>query len=201
MKSLYESLLDDFDTLNDKINNYPKEEIKKFLKENYKSPSSFKISAKPNKDGLYIVTSKNKKVIVMNRQIEYLTNDLFVFGDIYNFDCAWCRNLKTLKGISETIKGDFNCHSCESLTSFEGAPKYVEGDFYGGWCENLTSLKGSPELIIGSFSCFACKALTSLKGAPKKVDGKFVCGKCGKQFTEDEVRAVSNVSGVVDVNN
>ena len=52
MKTLYESLLDDFDVLSKPISpKIIKEEIKQFLKANYVSPSKFRISRKPNEDG------------------------------------------------------------------------------------------------------------------------------------------------------
>ena len=53
MKSLYESLLDDFDTIASTID--VKNEIKQFLKDNYKYASKFKVSRKPNNDGYYEV--------------------------------------------------------------------------------------------------------------------------------------------------
>ena len=48
------------------------------------------------------------------------------------------------------------------------------------------------------FYCDYNKSLKSLKGAPKKVDGYFCCHKCVGQFTEDDVKKISNVKkGIV----
>ena len=105
MKSLYESLLDDFDTLNSNID--PKKEIKLFIEDNYSG--EYEISAKPNKDGLYEVSVK-KRISVKNLKITSLTNDLFVWGKVGGrFDCYKCNSLTSLKGAPEKVDGDFNC--------------------------------------------------------------------------------------------
>ena len=51
MKSLYESLLDDFNTI--AANFDPISEIKKFISDNYKYSGELKISKKPNKKGYF----------------------------------------------------------------------------------------------------------------------------------------------------
>ena len=56
MKTLYESLLDDFDTLVDKVN--PRQQVLDFLEDHCDmSLPNIKVSAKPNKDGFYEVSS------------------------------------------------------------------------------------------------------------------------------------------------
>ena len=176
MKTLYESLLDGFDTLNDKID--PREEIKRFLEGNYKSPNNFEISTKPNKDGYYVVTNENKNVTVQNKQIEHLTNGLFVFENIRDFYCSWCRNLKSLEGAPEKVGGEFNCMQCNSLTTLKGAPKIVGGIFNCRECYMLTSLEGAPKKVGEGFNCNYCTSLKTLEGAPKKVGGDFNCSFC-----------------------
>ena len=94
------------------------------------------------------------------------------------------------------VSGSFYCYS-NKLTSLEGAPTSVGGDF---WCNvnNLTTLEGAPPSVGGNFLCNSNK-LTSLEGAPTFVGGNFVCYKNKKKFTEEDVRAVSNVKGVIYV--
>ena len=72
---------------------------------------------------------------------------------------------------------NFNCRGCELLTSLEGAPKKTGGDFI----------------------CWGCNSLTSLKGAPKEVSGDFYCRSCKGEFTEEDVKKVSNVKGNIIV--
>ena len=235
MKSLYESLLDDFDTLNDKID--PKEEIEKFLEKNY-IITGLKISTKPS-NGKYIVNCKS--AYVLNKQIEYLTNDLFAFGNIqYDFSCMGCASLKSLEGSPNEVQSNFFCKDCTSLKSLEGSPKYTGGfnctgcsslttlkgspekveEFNCTKCNALTSLEGAPKEILSYFVCTKCENLKSLKGAPKKVGGgfdcsdcakltslkgapeysyTFQCSRCGRQFTEEEVRSACEVKSTVTI--
>ena len=243
MKTLYESLLDDFDTLNGKIN--PREEIKRFLNDNYRNAAKFKISKEINDDGLYEVTT-DANIIVKNKTITSLTNGLFVFVDILGeIDCSECKNLKSLKGAPKaawrfncryctslkTLEGapkkvhEFNCSNCDSLETLEGAPEIANSYFicYGckklkslkgapkkvggtmgglfdcGECTSLESLEGAPESVGRLFDCRGCSYLKSLKGAPEYVGGNFHCYKCGKIFTTEEVKKVSNVGGSICV--
>ena len=62
----------------------------------------------------------------------------------------------------------------------------------------LTSLEGAPQKVGRDFYCYDNK-LTSLKGAPQKVGGDFVCGDNTKKFTEEEVRAVCDVRGKIEI--
>jgi len=100
-----------------------------------------------------------------------------------------------LKNVS--VGGTFDC-SRNNLTSLINAPKYVDGTFYCHY-NNLTSLKGSKETVIDeNFYCTNNK-LTSLEGAPKTVKGHFFCYQNSVKFTEKQVRAVSDVKGMVGV--
>ena len=189
-----ESLLDvdDFDL--DKIIQI--EKIKEFIDENY-DVKSYTISKKPNKDGKYVVDSKSD-IMVKNKNITNLTNDLFVWGEVgRDFDCRHCSSLTSLKGTPEKVGGSFRCPYCDSLTSLEGAPKKVGENFNCYWCDLLTSLKGAPKEVGGKFDCKHCESLTSLKGAPKEVGMNFNCYNCKTQFAEDDVRKVSNVKGKI----
>ena len=116
-----ESLLDDFDTISaSSVTDIDiKKEIKQFLKDNYKKLSNFKISRKPNNDGYYEVDcSKCKDIEVGNKNITSLTNNLFIFVNVYgSFDCSYCKNLTSLKNAPKEVGGTFNCSFCNNLTS------------------------------------------------------------------------------------
>jgi len=100
-----------------------------------------------------------------------------------------------LKNVS--VGGTFDC-SRNKLTSLINAPKYVDGTFYCHYNE-LTSLKGSKETVIDEHFYCTNNKLTSLEGAPKTVNGHFFCYQNPVKFTEDQVRAVSDVKGMVGV--
>lgn len=146
MKTLYESLLDDFDTLGAPLDaKIIKKQIKEFLQQTYKNPSYAKISRKPNEDGLYVVDWKST-LSIRDKKIEQLTNGLFTFGEVDgDFDCEECRNLKTLKGSPQIVHGDFDCRYCVALKSLKGGPRIVSGKFNFTACNSLTSLEGAPE--------------------------------------------------------
>ena len=174
MKSLYESLLDDFDTLNSNID--PLEEIKQFLEENYEG--EYIISKKPNKDGLYEVSSYGD-IRIKNLNITSLTNDLFVWTKANkSFYGNYSKFLTSLEGAPKEVGGNFSFYDCDSLTSLKGAPEKVGGDFYCIACDSLKSLEGAPKKVGGNFNCSDCQSLPSLKGAPEEVDGFFFCRFC-----------------------
>ena len=141
---IIESILDIEDNI-DNMDESIREEIKHFLKDNFKTNSTYQISKKPNKDGRFEVSSTGD-VEVKNINITSLTNGSFIWT---------------------TVDKNFRCAFCNLLTSLEGAPKNVEGTFDCIYCNSLTSLKGSPEKVGGKFDCNGCKSLKSLEGAPK----------------------------------
>ena len=193
MKNLYESILSDIDvTLTDSDIKVTHILIQKYLEDNYNG--NWIISEKPNKDGLYEVSS-NKSIKVKNKQIVSLTNDLFIWTSVKGyFDCSSCKSLKSLNGAPVIVKGDFNCYDCSGLKSLKGAPEEVEGTFYCYDCSGLKSLDGAPKKVEGTFYCRNCSRLESLKGAPKEVRTYFDCSNCGKSFTEDDIKKVSKVN-------
>jgi Leucine-rich repeat (LRR) protein len=111
------------------------------------------------------------------------------------FDCAFNRNLTSLEGAPKIVNGSFSCCHC-SLSNLKHAPQKVN-DFD---CSHntLTSLEGVPERINGEFDCSANK-LTSLKYFPKLITGDVFIYDNSKQFTEEEIRAVSDVKGKIRV--
>ena len=100
---------------------------------------------------------------------------------IMDFNCFFCKNLQSLEGCPETVKGNFECSFCDNLQSLEGCPKTVKGNFVCSFCNNLQSLEGSPK-EVGNFSCSYCKNLQSLEGAPETVKNNFYCGNCNQDF-------------------
>lgn len=188
MKTLYESLLDDFDTLAAPLGvKNIKEQIKEFLKQNYQNPSYAKISRKPNEDGLYVVDWK-RDLVVMNRKIEQLTNDLFTFGEVNgSFSCECCGKLKTLKGAPQIVYGNFDCSYCKALESFKGGPQIVEGTFDFTLCSSITSLEGAPKQCeaVESWNTYNNITLKSFEGCPQAQKIRF-----------EDIKGVKNLKGL-----
>lgn len=172
MKSLYESLLDDFDTLASKID--VEDSIRQYLFDNYfsfKNPSTYKMRL--GSDGKYIIDVQND-LIPRKTKIREITNGLFEFGEVHG---------------SVDFEGT-------QISSLEGSPRKVFGFFDCSECLNLASLEGSPELVTDNFYCAGCKKLKSLKGGPKTVEGSFYCNNCGKQFHVNDVIKARIIVGV-----
>jgi hypothetical protein len=168
-----------------------KAHVEKFIKENYNG--EFKISDKPNKDGLFEVDGL-ENIRVKNKRIVSLTNNLFVWNKVNGyFSCAECKSLKSLEGCPEEVEGSFSCAECKSLKSLKYAPEKVKNDFYCYNCESLKTLEGAPKEVNGSFSCSYCPSLESLKDAPEIVNGNFYCYGCKGKFTKNDVEKVSEV--------
>ena len=132
MKNLYESILDNTENVIKSGNANIKKVIKQFLDTNYNivtNNGKFIISAKPDKDGLYNV-STNGSVYMIHNGLEELTNGLFKFTIIRgSFDISGSKNLKTLKNGPISVIGGFNISRCTSLESLEYCPRNVAGDF------------------------------------------------------------------------
>ena len=137
MKTLYESLLDDFETLGNNIN--PVQEIKNFISQNYilhkDIDKIIKISNKPNKDGLYEVELLDALAASdWNHQIEYLTNGLFIFTKVKaGFQLFDCSKLKSIEGCPKEVGRDFLLCHCPLLTKWKDIkkdfPKKIGGNF------------------------------------------------------------------------
>lgn len=132
MKTLKESLLNDIEATLDKGNIHIKKTIKQFLDTNYRvitNNGKFIVSAKPDKDGLYNVSS-NGSVCIWHYDLEELTNGLFKFTNIRgSFNLGGSKSLKTLKNGPISVLGEFNISRCTSLESLEYCPHSVAGDF------------------------------------------------------------------------
>lgn len=96
---------------------------------------------------------------------------------VQNFDCTWCKNLKTLKGAPKNVVKDFNCEGCSSLKSLRGAPEYVGEDCWCSYIRGLTSLRGAPKRVGGDFSC-SSTGIEDLTGLSSYIGGYMYCYKC-----------------------
>jgi hypothetical protein len=191
---LKEGLVDwgDDDKLNKSVTNSLKNEIFNLIKVNshgkvYQNKLKFDFSTNP-------VTVNYDGDIKYRFDILSLTNELFQWGEVSgDFDCKACYRLENLKGAPKKVGGNFICVYCENLVSLEGAPEEVGENFLCSECRSLKTLEGSPNKVGRNFNCSECKSLKTIKGAPKEVGKDFYCNNCGGQFTEDDVKKVSNV--------
>lgn len=171
MKSLYESLLDGFDEIEKAQKVSVKDEIYYFLRMNYLRSTSFEISRKPNKDGIYEVTYKNKAPMVLkNKKATSVTNGMFKFvGETSGFEANACYELESLEGLPDVMLGDFKLLGCEKLKSLKGAPKKIDGEFCCGRCDSLENLEGMSQEGVTRLSLYDCGELKSLKGSTNDV--------------------------------
>ncbi len=141
-----------------------------------------------------------------------MRNDQKALADIYSRIITESNGRKVIKGsvdlddlylkelpdwLSDVeVRGSFYC-SNNRLTTLAGGPKTVRGDFYCNG-NKLTTLKGGPTTVGDGFWCYDNR-LTTLAGAPKTVGDTFYCANNPGNFTEEDVRAVSDVDGFVGV--
>jgi hypothetical protein len=124
--------------------------------------------------------------------------------------------ITNLSGAPDYVKGNFFCGHNELLESLEGGPTTVDDGFYCSYNDNLVSLVGAPS-SIKFISCNHNRQLKSLKGSPSRIEGFFFCDnnktltslegfpeyigrdlqfrRNGREFTEEEIRAVCEVKG------
>ena len=163
MEHIKESLLDDVDDLSNELDSNLKESVKKWIRENFKV-SYLKISNEYNSDGKFVVNAKS--VTIKNTNIKSLTNDMFVWGVVDDFDCSFCHVLPSLKGAPEKVKTIFDCSYCPVLTTLEGAPKEVGDDFDCHRCISLKSFEGAPKEVGGDFICSGCESIKDKRLPP-----------------------------------
>lgn len=174
MKTLYESIFNDDDIMNDADNAVFVEDIKKFLAKNYNLENEDDYTITPS-GKTYIVDSP-KWVTVMNYKLKHLTDKKFKFGDVGGFAISYCNKLKTLEGCPTVCRGTFSVHST-SLEELDYMPKYAKNISLSD-CRKLKSLYGCPDKIDGMFDCTSCWALKSLEGAPTEIGDWFSCRNC-----------------------
>ena len=134
--------------------------------------------------------------------LESLLDDDDVFYDPKKEIEVWIRNEYKVTGkltISDDLvvdcSGDVEVKNknIESLTNGLFRWGKVGGMFDCYACKNLKSLEGAPKEVDGDFNCSYCDSLKSLDGAPKEIGGTFYCFNCAGQFTEDDVKKISNI--------
>ena len=170
-------IFDDEDKQIDNIDKNIRASIRDFIKANYKGV--FKVSKTINADGKYEVSSVYDAVVT-NKEIESLTNGLFVWTEARSFDCSDCYLLTSLEGAPEKVGEKFTCFRCRSLKTLEGAPCEVGRSFVCSYCDALVSLSGSPGAVGKIFDCSHCKNLESLDGVPISAEIVLNCSHCPK---------------------
>jgi hypothetical protein len=141
----------------------------------------------------YIMKKIDIDIDLSNLYLEELPGFLTGLHANGNFYC-YNNQLTSLQGAPKYVGGYFYCYN-NHLMSLQGAPESVGGNFSCAR-NHLTSLQGAPESVGGNFSC-ARNHLTSLQGAPESVGGDFYCHNNKVKFTEEQVRSVCNVRGIV----
>ena len=124
------------------------------------------------KKEIYNWLCKNTRIKIFKNKLKYNFTDNGIIVD-YAGDIIFNDGMDSLtNGIFQwgEVKGMFNCSH-----------------------NKLKSLKGAPKKVGESFACNYCDSLETLEGAPEEVGGWFNCFKCKTQFTEEDVRKVSNV--------
>jgi hypothetical protein len=110
------------------------------------------------------------------------------------------------RGTLRGVKFNSVASRCQlsDLKSLEGVAQTVGKDCYINRCD-ITTLQNAPKSVTGNFEVQICDFLESLDGAPKTVGGDFIMDGNGRiaktTFSEENVRAVSNVKGQVLVSN
>ena len=123
------SLLDIDDTLSVSSDDLRREAVKKFIKDNYIDPTvKVKISAKPNKDDKFEVSTRGLVRIKFDKRKELtsITNGDFVWTKVDGgFDISCMDNLETLEGMPREIGGSLWMNRCPKLKSLDGFPEKV----------------------------------------------------------------------------
>lgn len=182
MKSLKESLLKRPNNTNQELNKLFEETIIDFLEKNYK---------KFNKKYLQIKRVNFETIVDYHDSLiftgdEQLTNGLFRFGEVENFDCSLSPSLTNLEGAPEIVKYAFWCSDCKKLKSLEGGPKFIGKEFDCGYCKKLESLEGLPQTLNDNgyiLTCSGCENLKNLKGCPEHLES-ITASECGFESLE-----------------
>ena len=139
LKSILESsILADIDDQLEAGEDTIKQLIRDFICDNYISSSKKDISKyimfsdKPNKDGKYEVSIDVWPYnISLREDRDRLTNDLFVWGDVFgSFICSYSK-ITSLEGAPKNVfNGCFDCSYCKKLKSIKGMPKRIDKGCY-----------------------------------------------------------------------
>lgn len=170
--------------------------IEKWIESNYFGVE-VEISDKPNEDGKFEVNAL--KSIYLFRNIEYLTNGLFIWKHVNgDFMCKYDKHLISLEGAPISVDGDFSCAYCTKLKDLTGAPEIVNGSFECYYCKSLTSLKGAPKEVGKDFCCYDCTSLESLEGISPCISRDLICIECKTKFEISYIKSLmTNIKGKV----
>ena len=69
---------------------------------------------------------------------------------------------------------------------------HVSGSFECSYSQ-LESMRGFPQQVDRDFTCYNCSNIFSIEGLPNVIGRDCIIRFCGKQFTENEIRAKCNV--------
>lgn len=97
--------------------------------------------------------------------------------------------------VFSNIRGHMNINKTEGLKELKGCPREVGGNFNALDCD-LDSLIGAPDYVGGNFNVSRNK-ISSLDGFPKEIAGWVSMGDNEVEFTEEEIRKVSDIKGKV----
>lgn len=144
---IYEkSILDDIDKQLDAVKPYDAAciAIERFFKENYEKYATYTVKKKPDADGKWIVTVKDKfGSFILNTNAESLTNGLFKIDKCCKLKIYDNPNIKDLVG-APIISGRIEIVNCRNLISIDGCST----EFKIGYGMSGTSmiLKNCPKL-------------------------------------------------------
>lgn len=141
MRTLYESLLDDFEDLEV---SQDKEMVKQWCADNLK--------------GKYKVTITKDNYIKLRGDvlIKDYKDDAFPYRISLmdgNLSIEKCPNITSLEGLFIdflSVNGNLSINNCEKLTSIIGSPLTVKGSLSITGNKSLKSLEGAPELVFGN---------------------------------------------------
>lgn len=168
MKTLYELLMDNYNTLSENAdpNSLDRMEVEKWINENYSVNGVLDISKKPNKDNKYVVSCNGTLRLRSHSELTHLTNGMFIFKNVTNFFCQHAYSLETLEGAPTECK-EFWCSGCNKLKDLVGSPKKVI-ELHCDGCFGLKTLKGCSRFAYYVY-CDSCHGLESLEGAPRQL--------------------------------
>ena len=110
------------------------------------------------------------------------------------FNCRY-NKLITLKGGPQSVNGFYDC-AYNQLSNLQFSPLHIGDDFICNH-NNLTTLEGSPQNVGRDFDC-THNNLLKIDFGPKLVNQHyFISNYNTTQFTEQDVRNVSEVKGKV----
>ena len=92
------------------------------------------------------------------------------------------------------VEGNVKIEFCQDTA----LPPFIKfGHIHGNFeClySKFQSMTGFPKYVDKDFTCFSCPNIYSIEGMPTLIERDCIIRKCGRQFTEEEIRDKSNVT-------